>query len=319
MPTCNPVCPLALCLCSNHSNLRTIISDCLKHLSSGVSQGQIPRPKEVVTCGNRNACHRIVTINRKVIIVCTTSQPPRSHSSTQHSMPSRKPLLLGRRNVQSPSPPSTESSPNGASTSVVRRILPDRPSASQSVYPDYLNDIAGPGWDAALAVASIMEDIHAVPLALINPLTQVLDVVSGIRDAVKKMRDGKDGCTHLIFRVLKFLHSLVDGLKGRNIPDSTPTASSLFTLRRYVIQIPRTFSILKYNSFLYGHSNLMAIHADATRWSHLHLVKRYVQRDKIMTAISRHGDNLTDCLHTFQVSVYSIYTFSLHGNELMLS
>ncbi|KAF9512193.1 hypothetical protein BS47DRAFT_1101806 [Hydnum rufescens UP504] len=54
-------------------------------------------------------------------------------------------------------------------------------------------------------------------------------------------------------------------------------------------------------SFGYGYSNLMAISADATRWSRLRLVTRYIRRDKVMTAISMHGDNVTDCLHTFQI------------------
>jgi hypothetical protein len=66
-------------------------------------------------------------------------------------------------------------------------------------------------------------------------------------------------------------------------------------------------------------SNLMAIYADTTRWSRLHLVKGYIQRDEIMTAISRHGENLRDCFLTFQVSVYSRHSFSLHANELVLS
>ncbi|KAF9513628.1 hypothetical protein BS47DRAFT_1344131 [Hydnum rufescens UP504] len=145
-------------------------------------------------------------------------QPP-SPAGTQHPMPPRRLFSSRGRSAQSPSLPPSDSSPNGAS--------------STPLYPDYLNETAGPGSDAAVAVASIMEDISTIPLALITPLTQVLNVVSGIRVAVKAMRDGKDGCTHLIFRVLKFLQSLVDGLKGRNIPDSTPTASNLSALKRY--------------------------------------------------------------------------------------
>jgi hypothetical protein len=223
-------------------------------------------------------------------------------------MPSRRFFSQRRRGVQSLSPPSNDSFPDGPSITIVQHTPPDLPTAPQALYPDYLNESTGPGWDAAVAVTSIMKDIPAVPLALITPLTQVLDVVSGIRKAVETMRDGKDGCAHLIFRVVKFLHSLVDGLKGRNIPDSTPTASSLFILKRSVFQIPCTFSVPKYNSFPYGYSNLMAIHTDAARWSRLNLVKRYVQRDKIMSAISMHGENLTDCLRTFQVSDTHILT-----------
>jgi hypothetical protein len=73
----------------------------------------------------------------------------------------------------------------------------------------------------------------ALPRALSAPLTQVFDVVAEVIEAVKTMRDGRDGCTHLIVRVTKFLESFVGGLKGSNIPDNTTTASSLFILRRY--------------------------------------------------------------------------------------
>ncbi|KAF9512204.1 hypothetical protein BS47DRAFT_1101880 [Hydnum rufescens UP504] len=201
-------------------------------------------------------------------------------------MPFRGPLSPRRRSVQSPSFLFHDSSSDESSTSIVQRPLTELVGTPLPLFPDYLNETADPGWDVALAVTSILENIPAVPLTLITPLTQVLDVVSGIRDAVKTMRDEKDECTYLLLRVLKFLHSFVDGLKGRNTPDDTPMASSLFTLK----------------------SNLMAIYADATRWSRLHLPKGSIQRDKIMTEISMHGDNLTDCLHTFQI-ITSITVF----------
>jgi hypothetical protein len=142
-------------------------------------------------------------------------------------------------------------------------------------YPDYINDNR---WDVALAIASILDDIPTLPLALAGPLDQVLDVVSGLMHAVKTMRDGQDGCAHLMFRVLKFLHSLVDGLKRSNFPilDGTPTAASLFTLRRYVFSIPCPFSSAKYISF--ATSNLMAIRDDAIEWSRLNLLKSYIKR-----------------------------------------
>ncbi|KAF9503935.1 hypothetical protein BS47DRAFT_735403 [Hydnum rufescens UP504] len=216
----------------------------------------------------------------------TASQPPPSRYNIKHPMPSRKHFSPRRRNDQSPSLPSNDPSPNKLSTSMLQRTLAEPPVAPQPVYPHYPKKTARLPLDVALAVASILEDIPAVPLELIIPLTQVLDVISGIWDAVKAMRDGKDRWVDLLFRVLRFVHSLVDRLKGRNIPDSTPTASSLFTLK----------------------SNLMAISADATRWSRLRLVTRYIRRDKVMTAISMHGDNVTDCLHTFQI-VTSIGAF----------
>ncbi|KAF9503641.1 hypothetical protein BS47DRAFT_1402217 [Hydnum rufescens UP504] len=98
-------------------------------------------------------------------------------------------------------------------------------------------------------------------------------------EEVKTMRNGRDGCTQLIVRVTKFLESFVDGLKGSNILDNTTIVSSLFILRR----------------------NLMAICADAKRWSSLNLWRSYIQRDQIISAISRHEQNLTDCFHMFQI------------------
>ncbi|KAF9503731.1 hypothetical protein BS47DRAFT_1386390 [Hydnum rufescens UP504] len=146
----------------------------------------------------------------------------------------------------------------------------------QPSYPDYLNESASPGRDATLVLASIIRDM---PAPLSGPLTQVVDVVAEVIEAVKTMRNGRDGCTHLIFWVTKFLESFVGGLKGRIILDITAIASSLFILRR----------------------NLMTICADAKRWSSLNLWRSYVQRDQIMTAISRHRENLTDCFHAFQI------------------
>ncbi|KAF9513694.1 hypothetical protein BS47DRAFT_1362253 [Hydnum rufescens UP504] len=189
-------------------------------------------------------------------------------------MPPRRLFSRRTRNVQSPSAPSNNSSPNRPSTS----SHPEPPTRPQLSYPDYLNESAGPGWDAALIVASMIRDMPALPRALSGSLAQVFDVVGEVIEAVKTMREGRDGCTQLIVRVTKFLESFVGGLKGSNILDNTAIASSLFFLR----------------------GNLMAICADAKRWSSLNLLSHYAQRDQILTAISRHGENLTDCFHTFQ-------------------
>ncbi|KAF9508941.1 hypothetical protein BS47DRAFT_1365572 [Hydnum rufescens UP504] len=191
-------------------------------------------------------------------------------------MPSRRLFSRRRPSVQLSLPPPNDSSPSGASTSTVRRTTA---TAHQPVYPDYINDTTGRGWDAALVISSMIGDIPALPPALSGPLAQVFGVVSQVIEAVKTMRDGRDRCTQLMVRVTRFLETLVDGLKGKNI-DDTRIASSLHILTR----------------------NLMAIHADATRWSDLNVVERYLQRDKITNAISIHGENLTDCLHTFQPS-----------------
>jgi len=141
-----------------------------------------------------------------------------------------------------------------------------------------LDDSNGGGWDATVVISSMIRNIPALPPALAAPFTQVFDVILEVIEAVKTMREGRDRCTRLMVRVTMFLETLVDALKGKNI-DDTKIASSLHILRR----------------------NLMAIHADARQWSRLNLVKRYLQRDRIMNAIAIHGENLTACLHTFQI------------------
>jgi hypothetical protein len=151
-------------------------------------------------------------------------------------MPSSRLFSRGTRSVQSPSGPPNDSSPNRPFTSAHS----EPPTTPQLSYPDYLNENAGPGWDAALVMSSLMRDMPALPRALSGPLTQVFDVVAEVIEVVTTMRDGRDGCTHLIVRVTKFLESFVGGLKGTNIPDNTTIASSLIILRRYAPQFPCT-------------------------------------------------------------------------------
>jgi hypothetical protein len=149
-------------------------------------------------------------------------------------MPSRGFLSLRRPAASSASPQSNDPNPGGPPSIAQPTSGPS--TAPQPAYPDYINENARPGWDAALSMASILDDIPNLPLALAGPLSQVLDVISGMIDAVKAMREGKDGCKHLIFRVLKFLQSLVDESRRSNVPiiEDTPTAARLFALKRFV-------------------------------------------------------------------------------------
>ncbi|KAF9504593.1 hypothetical protein BS47DRAFT_660543 [Hydnum rufescens UP504] len=114
---------------------------------------------------------------------------------------------MRRRSVQSPPAPSNDSSPNRLSTSA----HPEPPTTPHPLYPDYLNENTGLGWDAALVMSSIIRDMPALPRALSAPLSQVFDVVGEVIEAVKTLRDGRDGCTQLIVRVTKFLESFVGG------------------------------------------------------------------------------------------------------------
>ncbi|KAF9510176.1 hypothetical protein BS47DRAFT_1348352, partial [Hydnum rufescens UP504] len=79
------------------------------------------------------------------------------------------------------------------------------------------------------------------------------------------MRDGKEGCVRLLFRVTIFLDSFVDELKESNvpIPDGSPTAVRLFALK----------------------SKLKAIKTDAKRWSELGPLDRYLKREEIKTGL----------------------------------
>jgi hypothetical protein len=163
-------------------------------------------------------------------------------------MPPRRLFSSRTPNVRSPPALPNDSSPNRPSTSA----HPEPPATPQPSYPDYLNENAGPGWDAALVVTSIIRHIPALPRALSGSLTQVLDVVAEVMEAVKTMRKGRDGCTQLIVRVTKFLESFVGGLKGSNILDNTAIVSSLFFLRGYGSQFPCTISTVKYISFGIG-------------------------------------------------------------------
>ncbi|KAF9504734.1 hypothetical protein BS47DRAFT_1354823 [Hydnum rufescens UP504] len=81
-------------------------------------------------------------------------------------MPSRKLFSLRRRGVQSPPLPSNYFSSNGSSLTITQSTPPDPPTVPQAVYPDYLNETAAPGWDVAVAVASILKETHLKPCAM---------------------------------------------------------------------------------------------------------------------------------------------------------
>ena len=184
-------------------------------------------------------------------------------------------------------------------------LAPQHPGSLQRAYPDYVNGRASRlASDATLAVASMLNDIPSLPLAIAGPLAQIVDVVSGTIEAIKLMRQNKDECLHLITRVVNFLQSLVDEWRTSNVPifDGSPTAARLFALRLYVFYQCLTFSLPMSS----GSRNLMTIKDDATEWSRLSIWDSLIKRDRIKVAISRHGDNLTDCLSSFQVSIHDV-------------
>ncbi|KAF9506199.1 hypothetical protein BS47DRAFT_456835 [Hydnum rufescens UP504] len=216
-------------------------------------------------------------------------------------MPSRRSFLHRRPGIASTSQHFRGSNPE--SSSVASNAPTTLPMASLRSHPNNVsNDTSRPVWDAALAVASIVDKIPSVPLALAGPLTQILDVASATMDIVKTMREGQEGCIRLIYRVLNFLQSLVEELRTIKapVPDDTPTAARLFALKRFFSFRSRWMSCVLNNVSFCG-SNLMAIRDDADRWARLGLLEKYLKRDEIKTGLSRHGENLTDCFSTFQI------------------
>jgi hypothetical protein len=137
-------------------------------------------------------------------------------------------------------------------------------------------------------MASILDDLPNLPLVLTDPLSQVLDVISEIIDAVKAMREGKHACEYLIFQVLKFLQSLADESWASDVAIA---ATRLFALKLWVFLNPHPFSVLIIS---FGDRNLMEFRDDALRWSRLNVFDRYLMRDNINIAISRHGKKMSD-------------------------
>ncbi|KAF9515759.1 hypothetical protein BS47DRAFT_1360837 [Hydnum rufescens UP504] len=156
-------------------------------------------------------------------------------------MPPRTSWMVKGPSVLSSSTPNAVTSSRPATNTPARLPefpVPQNPPPLQRMYPDYINShSSAPGWDAAVAMGSILDDIPALPLSIAAPLGQVVDVVSEIIRTIKLMRQNRNDCAHLINRVVKFLESLVDDLRTSSVPilDGTPTAARLFALRRCML------------------------------------------------------------------------------------
>jgi hypothetical protein len=149
----------------------------------------------------------------------------------------------------SPPKPGTSHGPAATTPTLPNLKVPAHRHAPppQRTYPDYIrNHTSPPGWDAAVAIGSVVEHIPAFPLAIAGPLRQVVDVVSGIIRTVNLMRQNRDDCAHLIGRIVRFLQSLVDDLRSSNVPilHGTRTTVRLFALKRLVFHRLRISSLI---------------------------------------------------------------------------
>ena len=162
-------------------------------------------------------------------------------------MPSERFRLFGRPRVPPSTPPNGPTSPGSVfvSPSALPNPPAPQPPAPRRAYPDHVNDGAVRlGLNAALDIASILNDIPDLPQTIASPLTHVMDVMSEMMSAVKLLRKKKYECTRLVTRVVKFLQSLVDEWKTNNVPivDGTPIAVKLIALKRSVT--PPSSSVL---------------------------------------------------------------------------
>ena len=145
------------------------------------------------------------------------------------------------RSHRTPTDPSSSSPPTPSHSGFVpaeAHTIRVPPAAPLQAYPDYIHSEAARfGWiSATRSLESLLTVIPSIlPLALIGPLIQVAYIMSGMIEAVKTMRDGRDECMHLTFRVLTFLHSLADELRGGNVRilDGSPLALRLYALKRW--------------------------------------------------------------------------------------
>jgi hypothetical protein len=149
-------------------------------------------------------------------------------------MPSRSPSSPQGLNIPSTSPRPDDSIPSGSSSIPQRALAPVYPTALPRASQQYITNGLSL-WDSDVAVASILDAVIALPAAFVQPVTQVLDVASGVVKAVKTMREGKRGFERLLRRVLNILQSLVDELRTIDGPidADTPTVKRLSALERY--------------------------------------------------------------------------------------
>ncbi|KAF9504732.1 hypothetical protein BS47DRAFT_629296 [Hydnum rufescens UP504] len=105
-------------------------------------------------------------------------------------MPSRRLFSPRRRPVQSLSPPSNDSSPNGPSIAIIQHTPPDLPTASQAVHP--ITSMRTPALDGMPARRGLHPGGYpCCPSRPYKPADPSFGRRVGDKEAVETMRDGK--------------------------------------------------------------------------------------------------------------------------------
>jgi hypothetical protein len=99
-------------------------------------------------------------------------------------------------------------------------------------YTNYTNkDTAG----LILTIVILFQAVtQLIPHA--GPLAQILGVTKELITAVNEMQDNKDGCEHLVERIITHVKNIIEELTRMNVPLSagTPTAARLYVLQSCV-------------------------------------------------------------------------------------
>jgi hypothetical protein len=99
-------------------------------------------------------------------------------------------------------------------------------------YADYTNrDTAGLIRGGVLTIVTLFQAVtQLIPHA--GPLTQILGVTKELITVVNEIQDNKDGCEHLVERIIGHVKSIIDELTRMNVPlaAGTPTAARLHVL-----------------------------------------------------------------------------------------
>jgi|ERR1700722_5619037 len=103
---------------------------------------------------------------------------------------------------------------------------------SPPVYTDYAQmSLADHILSGSATIVGLFGQVCAlIPSA--GPLYQVLGVTKELIIVVNDMKDNKDGCEHLIERILLFVKNLMEECSQLNLPIQygTPTAARLYAL-----------------------------------------------------------------------------------------
>jgi hypothetical protein len=101
--------------------------------------------------------------------------------------------------------------------------------------PDFANytnkDTAGLILGGVLTIVTLFQTVtQLIPHA--GPLAQILGVTKELITVVNDMQDNKDGCEHLVERIICHVKNIIEELTRMNVPlaAGTPTAARLYVL-----------------------------------------------------------------------------------------